>query len=60
MNPTNKPKWILLSLILLFLQPVMAAESGITPKSDQAEMKNLVSVNAWLEGLIKMPKLLKV
>ncbi|MDO6541635.1 hypothetical protein [Photobacterium sanguinicancri] len=56
MNPTNKPKWILLSLILLFLQPVMAAESGITPKSDQAEMKNLVSVNAWLEGADKNAK----
>ncbi|MGF1787219.1 hypothetical protein L4D00_15600 [Photobacterium swingsii] len=56
MNPMNKPKWILLSLILLFLQPVMAAESGIISKSDQAEMKNLVSVNAWLEGADKSAK----
>ena len=56
MNPMTKPKWVLLSLILLFLHPVMAAENGIISKSDQAEMKNLVSVNAWLEGTDKNVK----
>ncbi|MGF1692126.1 BatD family protein [Photobacterium kagoshimensis] len=56
MKPMNKLKWVLLSLILLFLHPVMAADNGIISKSDQAEMKNWVSVNAWLEGTDKNAK----